>query len=639
MGQQCSCKKNEKGVLLVLADLSHKSRPSTCPIVLILFALSGCSAGSHNADTGDSSAQQKSGGQALASYDAVEGIEIVESPATGVALGWGWNRGDSEPIPTICVEFVPGEEPAQTRYMTMQEVTDNYTLMKSLGVSAEASVKAIGYEVSGKAAFAKSTDLSSERSTFVLNAIVENGVRYTAPVPAGSEKGGAFQPAVNERGGTRGAIRLTPEALALARSRDGLDAFKHACGSAFVSAIYGGAKLTAAISFASDSLKQKERLSAELSGSGWGARFKSQIDSSSTQGKRSERMDISIFMTGGKGDAIPASQKDLKDKLETISLDAYVAPKDFQIATTPYEMLSNWPGRLLPDKETEFDELASYWGSYNTLYDEIQQILDHPRDYYIVERDSNGCPVIPKCTAEREAFVSSQQTLNLMEKNLANIPRWKKLFGEIGKQLTLAHEAAKSALKACESGNNLAAADKSQTGLAALKRAQDEVLADLRRMEDAARECSDHSDNCNFDARHYRSPYAFRIQLPVPVSASLTDADEITEYYVGRPAKQRCEYSPSDPGCLSNAEIDQWRHKLGFTPVTLRLQPNLFKTYRERAEALKTELSASAGKPKPGCSATPYLFEAGRDDVIWYNANYKPPQEEKPDRAADKVKS
>ena len=61
-------------------------------------------------------------------------------------------------------------------------------------------------------------------------------------------------------------------------------------------------------------------------------------------------MDVSIFMTGGKGDAIPIDVKDLKAKMETISMDAYVAPKDFQIAITPYEMLSNWPGKPLPDK-------------------------------------------------------------------------------------------------------------------------------------------------------------------------------------------------------------------------------------------------------------------------------------------------
>ncbi|MEJ2592107.1 MAG: hypothetical protein P8178_12025 [Candidatus Thiodiazotropha sp.] len=398
----------------MITTLIRPSSAIPCSFAVLTLVLTACAPESRNPHAGAAGTQGgTASGEALASYDAVDAIEIVESPATGVALGWGWNRGDSEPVPTICVEFVPGEEPAQTRYMTMQEVSDNYTLMKSLGVSAEASVKAIGFEASGKAAFAKSTDLSSERSTFVLNAVVQNGVRYTAPVPEGAaQKGAEYQPAVNERGGSRGAIRLTPEALALASRRDGLDAFKHRCGSAFVSAIYGGAKLTAAISFASDSLEKKESLSAELSGSGWGARFQSKISSGNTESTSTERMDVSLFMTGGKGDAIPATKEDLLAKLATISMDAYVAPKDFQIAITPYEVLSNWPGRLLPDKETEFDELASYWGSYNTLYDEIQQILDNPQDYVPVQTDGDGCPVIPKCTLERESLTSSQQTLD-----------------------------------------------------------------------------------------------------------------------------------------------------------------------------------------------------------------------------------
>jgi hypothetical protein len=618
-----------------VTDTSTRRGQRSFIVALTTFALTSCSP--VPTDSSSESSTQKSEREQLASFDAVDAIEIVESPATGVALGWGWNRGDSEPVPTICIEFVPGEEPAQTRYMTMQEVSDSYTLMKSLGVSAEASVKAIGYEVSGKAAFAKSTNLSSERSTFVMNAIVQNGVRYAAPVPIGDEKGTAYQPAVNERGGSRGAIRLTADALKLAQKHDGLMAFKHQCGSAFVSAIYGGAKLTAAISFSSSSLQEKESLSAELSGSGWGARFKGKVDEAKTEGKSSQRMDISIFMTGGKGDAIPASKEDLLAKLETISLDAYVAPKDFQLAITPYEVLSNWPGKLLPDKETEFDELASYWGSYNTLYDEMQEILDHPKDYYLVESDVNGCPVIPKCTAEREAYISTQQTLDQLEKNLAAIPGWKEAFVEIGKPLTVANESARATLKKCEAGFNLTTTEQSSASLASLKRAQDEVLVALRRLQDEARECSDRSDNCSFEASHYRSPYAFRIQLPVPVSAALTSADEITDYHVGRPAKQRCEFSPSDPGCLSNGQIDQWQRKLGYIPVNKAVQPQLYERYAEQARALQAKFGTTAQPATTGC-ANPYLFEEGYGDVVWYNPSYQTP-EPKPSAEAEKGNS
>ncbi|MES9833134.1 MAG: hypothetical protein ABW139_12935 [Candidatus Thiodiazotropha sp. DIVDIV] len=600
-------------------NLSACSRLTVPSIISLTLLFAACSPAPHshqNSKTGQAQNNNKTG---LVSYDEVDAIEIVESPATGVALGWGWNRGDSEPIPTICVEFVPGEEPAQTRYMTMHEVSDSYTLMKTLGVSAEASVKAIGYQASGKAAFAKSTNLSNQQSTFVMNAVVQNGVRYAAPAPEEESSGTEYQPAINERGGTRGAIRLTPKALGLATRRDGLDAFKRHCGSAFVSAVYGGAKLTAAISFVSKSLEEKEKLSAEISGSGWGARFKSKVQSGKTSATDSNRMDISLFMTGGKDDAIPASKEDLIKKLETISLDAYAAPKDFQIAITPYEVLSNWPGKLLPDKESEFDELASYWGSYNTLYDEMQQILDNPKNYYLVTSDEQGCPVIPMCSVEKQAYDVSVQTLNQLNQNFSVIKAWSKLIAEIEKPLIIARDEAKAALSRCQTKHNLTTAKQAVVNLAALKRAQDEVLINLRRMQNEARECSDRSDNCSFDVSNYRSPYGFRIQLPVPISASLASVVEITEYLVGRPAKQRCEFSPSDPGCLTNAEIDQWQRKLGLLPVSKTMQPQLFTNYEKLAEA-ETAIE-EARKTESVCKPEQFQFEEGRNDVIWYNAS------------------
>ncbi|MET0029113.1 MAG: hypothetical protein ABW101_15905 [Candidatus Thiodiazotropha sp.] len=604
----------------------------SAPPVVMGILLTACSPQPGTTHLGDKQAPGADAKEPLTRYDAVSAIEIVDSPATGVALGWGWNRGDSEPVPTICVEFVPGEEPAQTRYMTMQEVSDNYTLMKSLGVSAEASVKAIGYEASGKAAFAKSMDLSSERSTFVLNAVVQNGVRYTAPVPddpipAGEAQAAGYQPAVNERGGSRGAVRLTPEALALAKKRDGLEAFKHRCGSAFVSAIYGGAKLTAALSFVTESLEQKETLSADLSGGGWGARFESKLSESKTSGSRSERMDLSLFMTGGKGDTIPATQQDLTDKLQTISLDAYVAPKDFQIAITPYEVLSNWPGKILPDKQTEFDELASYWGSYNTLYDEIQQALDNPQDYVAVSRDADGCLVVPSCSVQREALTASQQTLKLMTENRVEIPGWEPIFKQIEKPMVEARDKAKAALAQCEKDNSLASTVSADKPMQALKRAQDEVLVKLRRMQEEARICSDRSDVCDFSPNNYRSPYAFRIQLPMPAKASLTHLDELTDLHVGRTAKQRCSISSTDPGCLTNRQIDEWGEKLGFIPVTRQTDPEGFALYQTRLESMDKAATADQASTKPGCVPQPYSYEQGRDDVIWYNPAYRQPAE------------
>ncbi|WP_251359688.1 hypothetical protein [Kangiella sp. TOML190] len=588
-----------------------------------------------NAANGDKANQGDKG--AFSTFDAVGAVEIIESPLTGVALGWGWNRGDSEPIPSICVEFVPGEEPAQTRYMTMKEVNDSYQLMESLGMSAEASVKTIGFEASGKAAFAKSQNINSKSSTFVLNATVLNGVRYASPVPEEGSKTSSYQSDINERGGSRGAIRLTPHALKLAREKNKAN-FRRHCGSSFVSAIYGGAKLTATISFQSTSKSQKEKLSAQMSGSGWGARFESKVQKGKTESSSSDRMDISIFLTGGKGDAIPSSQQDLIDKLKTLSLDAYVAPKDFQIAITPYEMLSNWPGNPLPDKETEFDQLASYWGAYNTLYDEIEQVLVNPSGYvhWTVDSDGNLTSTVVGCQNEWAAYKQAQKAYQDQYNNFSingfntkKINEWKAALETKAKDL----DSQSANLKSCEGQQgqlNKQLAEETNESIQRLKRAQDEVLVALRQLENEARTCSDKSDACDFKVENYRSPYAFMIQLPTPIGSEMDSRQGVLDYNVGRIAKSHCSDSPNDLGCLTNLQIEQWGQKLGLESISQKVRADRFAKLVVDATKNQMEL-IKAGQA---------VIELGPEKkVIWYNTAPVLAQPESPAQDSAAAKS
>lgn len=582
------------------------------PALILLTGLSACDRPPTPVNGAAGGGDDRDGGLAV-QPDVDNATEIVEAPATGVALGWGWNRGDSEPIPTICVEFVPGEEPAQSRYMTMQEVNDSYELMQSLGMSAEASVKTIGFEASGKAQFAKSQNVTSARSTFVLNAVVENGVRYAAPVPEGGAKEGGFQPLVGPRGGSRGAIRLTPEALRLARMSDPAEFQRH-CGSDFVSAIYGGAKLTGVISFASTSKTQKESFSSKMSGSGWGARFETEVKGSKTSGSSSERMDVSIFMTGGQGDAIPASKEDLLAKLQTISLDAYTAPKDFNIAITPYEVLSNWPGRRVPDRQGEFEELASYWGAYNTLYDEFQRVLDNPERYMAPSPQDRLVCDSSLCEDRRRQL---DQALVAYRKAIASAA----MLSDKGKtDLKTAVdnvEKQRKAVQQCVNSQIGTALAQNPVDLGVLRRAQDEILASLKRMEGEARECVDKSDTCLFDARTYRSPYAFRIQLPVPLDAGVSSLQDLLAYRLGQIAKNRCALSSNNPGCLSNAQIEAWGRKIGLESVNKAVRPALFE---EQTAAMRAH---EKGGPAPAeanaCLEPRFELEPGQPGVLWFN--------------------
>lgn len=470
---------------------------------------------------------------------ALESTEIVEAPETGIELGWGWDSFDSRPVPTVCIEFAEKSEPAQARRMSMREVSDSYELMESLGMSAEASVKAIGVEVSGKASFAKELNLSSFASNFVLNASVDNGVRFVAPIAESAGRGGAA-------GGTPptgGSVRLTSDAASLAR-RDA-DEFLHRCGNAFVSAVYGGAQLTAVLTIETTSFSEQEELAVEMSASGWGARFEGSLEDRSQETEESERLDLSIFQVGGRGDAIPTSKDDLLDKMKDLSALAFDAPKTFRVALTPYETLPNWPAEPLVGQEREFEELASTWGGYNTLYDEIQQVLD----------DSPS-------------------------------------FQRVGPRTDLADSEGP---QPC-----LGFIDIDEAALGRLAAAQDEVLARLVELKGMALGCSDEPDECTIDTGAFRSPYAYRALLPVPDGAFDTGdaAANAARYHLADTAKRRCARDVRDPGCLSNAEIAGWAEKEGM--LTVAADPAVAARIAARGEVVTCD-----GVDRPAYSAEP----------------------------------
>ena len=451
-------------------------------------------------------------------------VEIVEVPDTGIRLGWGWNSVDHEPVPNICVQFVEGNEPAQTRYMSMSEVSDSYELMDGFGMSAAASVKTIGYSVSGKAKFAKDLNITGFSSNFVMNATVENGVRFAAPVPANAKAGAAEASSVSERGGRQAEIRLTPEALKLAGKHDSSE-FRHLCGDSFVSAVYSGAKLTGVITIETKSRDERKSFSAELAGAGWGARLSANMDQSKGTKNENRRIDVSIFQTGGRGDEIPVTRADLLEKLKLLSKIAAEAPKDFHMAVMPYETLSNWPAASLLVEENEYDQLASFWGSYNTIYDEIQHVLDH-RENFSAATMTAGCV---KIDASRP--LSAQQ-------------------------------------------------------IERLERVQDEVRDALLRLQRFAQYCATLESGCEFPEGQFRSPYAYRTQLPLSVESRRAELlrlielervgqaartqrewrvviDELVTAHISEPAKRRCDLAKDNPGCLSNAEIRGWRDRIG----------------------------------------------------------------------------
>jgi hypothetical protein len=477
--------------------------PRAATVALLTLGAVSCSmvdGGDDSADDPDVGTNGDATPVALGGGDRARPVQRrdVDMPESGAHLGWGWNALAEEPVPSVCVAFGIAEGLGQTKHMTMREVSDSYEVMNSMDMSASMSVKTIGYKVSGKAAFAKTSQVTGFNSTFVLNVSIANSARYAAPIGEG-----AASVAYDADGHIpdTGEIRLTPTALRLAERRD-LTAFYNRCGHAFVSAVHGGAKLYAIITIAVTSQEEQERISAQMKGGGYGVAVNSNFNSVTGSTEDNEDVSMRFYQLGGRGDTIPKTQDDLKGKLDDLARLAAEAPKEFSLTLTPYTALANWPDRPIDLDPSEYDELASYWGSYNSLYEEMQLALDNPRDFHLYTQEDAG--------------------------RLSDDP---------------------AAIKQLERDQ-----DEVQAILVALS--DDAALC-----SQPDRGCR--FDQSRYPSPY---AYRVRLPIGGAASSSDARVDgkrALVAYHVRDPSNRRCEISPVNDGCLSNSEIDDWYGRIG----------------------------------------------------------------------------
>ena len=428
----------------------------------------------------------------------IEAAMLVEAPETGVDLGWGWNTFHAEPIPTICVKFARGDKfKAQTTTLNFKEINDSFELMEAMDISAEVSVKTVAYKAKGKAKFAKDVNVSGFSSTFVFEAEVQNDAVYAAPTTK-SLRGKAETATATE---DEGAVRLTPEAAKLARTD--IELFKDVCGNGYVSATMGGAKLTAVVDIETSSRSEREKMKAEVSGSGWGVKVKAAMGSEEGSETASFKREISFYQTGGRDQDLPTDEKKIMERVNDLAKQASEAEKLFQIVVMPYELLENWPrGEELTGEEAEFTELAAIWGAYNTLYDEIQEAMDEPDDFVVPVA---SCAAEGGCAVRFKEVVKENETYRILED------------------------------------------------------LQDEVLAALDWLELDAEGCTEAEESCDFNAGRYRSPYAIRVRLPIPKAVlyddlKMVDLAQKTCSSVISPVKTELENLESIEECISLTE-------------------------------------------------------------------------------------
>jgi len=488
--------------------------------------------------------------------EAPEPTDIIMAPETGIGLGWGWNEFHGEAIPTQCVEFVRARPfDGQTASLDFSEVNDQFELQSALDMSASASVKGVGYEVEGEAKFSSETKINSSALTYVIEAEVLNAPWIAQPPGDG--------------GGN--AVRLTQAAERLAE-RD-LELFKDVCGTGYISATYGGAKLSIVVEITTYSQSTREAMSASVKGGGWGVKVNAAMSGSSESGTEKASREINFFQTGGKPEVLPTTPEAIVLAAESLAEQADKAEKIFRIAITPYEVLRNWPREdNLSGSDLEYEELAALWGSYQALYNGLQDALDSPDDH-----------VLPRLVCDADGTCST-----------AFLP--------------------------------------AERQVSEIKALQDEIIIWLDRLELAARACVTAEEDCETNADLYRSPYAYKISMPIRsclFDQDFTNTDKATfdrareALYVlafGSPirrteaetpktrpslekffpevdltcngsalatglgagavelyaatmieevAKGRCALSTLTPGCLDNGDISNWALRIGQRSIIL----------------------------------------------------------------------
>jgi hypothetical protein len=462
---------------------------------------------------------------------------MVEAPDTGVDLGWGWSTDREQPIPTRCIAFDTDQHDAQEVSVAISEVRDNQALSSAMNISSSVSVKSMGYEASGKAAFAKNTKITSFSTTYVVRADVRNGARYVAP-------------RTSETGYLGASVALTEAAASLAR-RD-LDAFEAACGEGFVSAEMTGAEAYAVIDIRTSSKSERETLKSKVSGSGWGVKVNAAFNATTEGTQEKAGTSITFYQAGGSGKELPRDKDAILERIESLADDATEAGKLYALEITPYQVLENFPrdAELMADPG-ETDEVAAAWALHRIVYDDIAAIFAEPARFEIPVADCSGALQPSECEVR---FVPVD-------------------------------------------GDKAVAVDGGVTPLELLGIFQDIALMALDRVELGARDCLDADEHCAFDPTTLRSSYAVRTGLPLPkcwlrtatpaaTQGNTADAtgsagvactggmpseaqriEAHTAFHLRDAARGRCAISSLEAGCISNAEINGWEARTGFVPL------------------------------------------------------------------------
>lgn len=285
-------------------------------------------------------------------------------PTGGVELGQGWTSNDGRKVNSKCIDFSVKQDSAQEKSFDGKLIVDKSSLMTQLDVSAESRVQGVVGSGGAKVHFVSSVQVDQEQSNFSVHAQVRNGANYVTPQ-------------------TNGTVDLSPRYRKLAHKD--LAEFRRQCGDSYVSTIFGGAELSAVLTFHVYKLDEKKSISASVEGSGLGGVVSANGSANQTMHKYSEssQFTVSYYEAGGSGDPIPANQEGLIKVIESLPQLAASAPKNFTIRAERYDRLPSWPDKKSDWLYTRYEDIASQYEKLSSLYDSVEIMIQNPNDYVL----------------------------------------------------------------------------------------------------------------------------------------------------------------------------------------------------------------------------------------------------------------
>lgn len=265
-------------------------------------------------------------------------IVWLSYPEEGVELGQGFDLLANRKTPSVCVEFIPVEDPGLNTRFKISTLRSFSDVFSALDIRVSGAMDMSVFKANARLTFANDIKTTAQEQQFVVAARVERGAHHTAPTRP-IKRGGIRLPAdpYNSDDAKAHSVRFRK---VFSENRSDWD-FLTRCGHGFVSAIVSGVELNAVIDTSSTKSKElvKATGSAEVDVLGGLISGSASLDSNSEIVNALRTSKVTAFISGGEDYQLPVTIGELKKLIQELPKLTKDKPRPLKIAITPYSNL------------------------------------------------------------------------------------------------------------------------------------------------------------------------------------------------------------------------------------------------------------------------------------------------------------